>query len=164
MRSVESQDWRALRRFRAWELHEEKHWPQCLIAEALGVTQGAVSQWIKRGIEGGHEALRPRKPPGALPRLGEAERVRLLEILREGAEVVGFRGDVGRCDRVAWVIEAEFGVQYHPAHVSRILRACGWSREMPIRRARQRDEEAVERWLERRWPAVKKKPMRKAGH
>ena len=53
MRSVESQDGRALRRFRAWELHEENHWPQCRIAEALGVTQRAVSQGIKRGIEGG---------------------------------------------------------------------------------------------------------------
>lgn len=161
--SVESRDWRELRRFRAWELHEEKHWPQCLIAEALGVTQGAVSQWIKRGIEGGREALRHRRPPGAMPRLREAELGRLLDILREGAEVVGFRGDVWTCDRVAWVIEAEFGVRYHPAHVSRILRACGWSQQKPIRRARQRDGEAIERWLETRWPAVKKKPKRKAG-
>jgi transposase len=143
--SVQSQDWRELCRFRAWELHEEKHWPQCLIAEALGVTQGAVSQWIKRGIEGGREALRHRKLLG-----------RLLDILREGAEVVGFPGDVWTCDRVAWVIEAEFGVRYHPAHVSRILRACGWSQQKPICRARQRDAEAIERWLETRWPAVKK--------
>lgn len=65
MISVESQDWRAMRRFRAWELYAEHHWPQSLIAEALGVTQGAVSQWIKRGTEGGPEALQSRPPPGA---------------------------------------------------------------------------------------------------
>ena len=114
------------------------------------MTQGAVSQGIKRGIEGGREALQPRQPPGAILRLGEAELVQLLERLREGAEGVSFRGDVWTCDRVAWVIEAEFGVRYHPAHVNRILRACGWRQQKPIRRARQRDEEAIEHWLETR--------------
>jgi hypothetical protein len=39
MMPVESQDWRAMRRFRAWGLYAEDHWPQSLIAEALGETQ-----------------------------------------------------------------------------------------------------------------------------
>ena len=44
--------WREGRRFRAWELRE-KGWTQQGIAGALGVTQGAVSQWLKRAAEGG---------------------------------------------------------------------------------------------------------------
>jgi len=44
--SNRSKDWREGRRFRAWELRE-KGWTQQRIAEALGVTQGAVSQWLK---------------------------------------------------------------------------------------------------------------------
>src|SRR5262245_7263650 len=44
------------RRQRAWELHQAGWW-QKDIAVALGVTRGAVSQWIKRGREGGMEAL-----------------------------------------------------------------------------------------------------------
>lgn len=88
----------------------------------------------------------------------------MLEIVREDAEAAGFRGEVWTCDRVAWVIEAEFGVRYHPAHVSRILRACGWSLQKPKRRACQRDEVAIERWLEERWPVIKKKPTRKTEH
>ena len=156
-RSRRPSDWREARRFRAWELHQ-KGWKQYLIAEALGVTQGAISQWLKRAREGGVEALRTRKPPGPTPRLTQEQRARIPELLKRGAEAFGFRGDIWTCPRVAEVIRREFGVSYHPAHVSRILRACGWSVQKPVRRASQRDEEAIERWRQERWPELKKKP------
>jgi transposase len=44
------------------------------------------------------------------------------------------------------VIRKEFGVSYHPAHVSRVLKALRLSLQKPERRANQRDEEAIERW------------------
>src|SRR2546421_699633 len=50
-------DWREERRKRAWKLKEEG-WPQKDIAAALGVSEGAVSHWVKRGREGGEEALK----------------------------------------------------------------------------------------------------------
>ena len=36
------------RRFRAWELNQQV-WKRSVIVGALGVTPGAVSQWLKRG-------------------------------------------------------------------------------------------------------------------
>ena len=36
------------------------------MAEALGVTRGAVSQWVSRARDGGAEALRRREPPGGV--------------------------------------------------------------------------------------------------
>jgi hypothetical protein len=54
-------DWREARRFRAWELHE-KGWSQTFISEALGVTDGAVSQWLKTVREGYYSGRgRPRE-------------------------------------------------------------------------------------------------------
>lgn len=47
-------DWREGRRIRAWEL-KQKGRKQRDIAQALGVSPGAVSQWLKRGREGGVE-------------------------------------------------------------------------------------------------------------
>jgi predicted transcriptional regulator len=48
-------NWREGRRIRAWELKQEG-WKQRYIAQALGVSAGAaVSQWLKRGREGGVE-------------------------------------------------------------------------------------------------------------
>jgi transposase len=57
---------------------------------------------------------------------------------------------------VAEVIREEFGVSCHPAHVSRVLKRL--SLQKPERRANQRDEEAIERWKEERWPSPKKGP------
>ena len=62
--------------------------------------------------------------------------------------------------RVAEVIDRTFGVRYHRDHVGRLLREAGWSRQQPIERATQRDEEAIKAWYEQRWPAIKKKPKR----
>ena len=54
--SYKKADWREERRKQAWKL-KEQGWPQQDIAVALGVSEGAVSQWMKRGREGGVEAL-----------------------------------------------------------------------------------------------------------
>ena len=119
--SSQATDWREGRRFRAYEL-KLKGWKQTQIADALGVTEGAVSQWMKRAREQGAEGLRHKPPPGATPRLSKDERARLPELLAQGAQAHGFRGDVWTCERVAEVIRREFGVSYHPAHVSRLLK------------------------------------------
>lgn len=155
--SSQASDWREGRRLRAWELHLIG-WKQQAIATALGVTQGAVSQWLKRAREGGVAALYRRPAPGAAPRLSVEQRAQLPGLLTRGAEAFGFVGDVWTQPRVAAVIRREFGVCYHPSQVGRILRACGWSRQKPVKRASQRDEAAIERWRQEEWPGIKKKP------
>src|SRR5215211_3511540 len=103
-----------------------------------------------------------RQPaPGASPRLSEEQRTKLPELLERGAEAHGFRGEALTCERVAIVIRREFGVSYHPAHVSRLLKALWQSLQKPERRANQRDEEAIERWKEKRWPSLKKDDMKR---
>src|SRR5215510_308316 len=85
--------WREGRRLRAWELHQQG-WKQKDIALALGVTPGAVSQWMARGREGGLAALRKRKSPGAPIRLTATQRAGLPALLAKGAQAWGFRGDI----------------------------------------------------------------------
>jgi transposase len=154
--SSQATDWREGRRLRAWELKQEG-WNQREIARALGVTEGAVSQWMKRARqEGGVEGLRKRTSPGAPPRLSENQRVQLKDLLAQGAPAHGFRGDVWTWARVANMIRKEFGVSYHPAHVSRLVRQLGLSLQKPMRRAIQRAEQAIKHWKEERWPELKK--------
>jgi transposase len=155
-------DWREGRRRRAWEL-KEAGWKQQDIAAALGVTPGAVSQWLKRGREQGVEALRRHPAPGPTPKLNAAQLAQLPPLLERGAEAYGFRGQVWTCWRVAEVIRRAFGVTYHPAHVSRLLHALRQSVQRPVARAAQRDEAAIAAWWRERWPALKKKPPTKAG-
>lgn len=149
-------DAREARRFRAWELHQSG-WKQRRIADALGVTQGAVSQWLKRAQAGGTDALRSRPVPGAPRRLTTEQLGRLPELLGRGAEAFGFRGEVWTRGRVKEAIRREFGVAYSPSHVGRLLRQIGWSLQKPLRRARQRDEAKVEAFKGERWPALQKR-------
>lgn len=155
--SKRASDWREGRRLRAWELKGEG-WSQQEIANGLGVSKGAVSQWMKRGREGGIEGLKRRIATGAPPRLSEKQRAELPKLLAKGAPAHGFRGDVWTCERVGEVIRRRFGVRYHPAHVSRLLRALGLSIQKPKRLANQRNEEAIEHWKEETWPKLKKGP------
>jgi transposase len=153
-------DWREERRMRAWKL-KEQGWQQKDIAVALGVSEGAVSQWLKRGREAGVEALKAHPPTGMTPRLTAEQKGQIPALLAKGAEAYGFRGDVWTASRVAEVIVRTFGVRYHRDHVGKLLREAGWSRQKPIERASQRNEEAIKKWGEERWPALKKKPSRK---
>jgi transposase len=156
----EPKDWREARRLRAWEL-KEKGWKQKDIAEALGVSKGAVSQWFKKAAQEGVEGLQKRTGGGPKPRLS-AEQVRQLPtLLSQGAEHFGFRGDVWTRGRVAAVIQQTFGVTYSRTHVGWLLDKIGWSRQKPLIRARQRDEMAIERWRSETWPEVQKKLNRR---
>lgn len=150
-------DWRTERRKRAWAL-KQAGWAQKDIAAALGVSEGAVSQWISRARANGDEALEGHPPPGLTPRLGAEQRAQLPALLLKGAEAYGFRGDVWTARRVADVIWQTFGVRYSPAHVTRLLHQVGWSRQRPVEQATQRQTEAVKTWMQERWPALKKGP------
>ena len=151
------QDWQEGRRLRAWELHQ-LGWNQTRIAQALGVTQGAVSRWIARATSSGVEALRTRLPPGATPRLSDDQRAQLLILLKQGAVAHGFAGQVWTQARIAKLIKRHFGVSYHRDHIGRLLRDLGWSVQKPQEQASERNDAAIERWREEKWPEIKKKP------
>ena len=152
-------DWREERRLRAWKL-KEQGWQQKEIAGALGVSEGAVSQWLKRGRAGGVAALKAHPPTSMTPRLTAEQKMQIPGLLAKGAEAYGFRGDVRTASRVAEVIKRTFGVRYHRDHVGKLMREAGWSRQKPVERASQRNEEALKQWSEERWPTIKKKPSR----
>src|SRR5712691_10591312 len=114
-------DYREYRRLRALALSGQG-WKQRDIARALGVTEGAVSQWLKAARAGGAAALRRRPLPGARPKLSEAQRAELAELLDRGAEAAGFRGEFWTTKRVAARSRRRFGVRYHPDHVSPLAR------------------------------------------
>lgn len=154
-------DWKEARRFRAWELHK-KGWRQIDIAEALGVTRGAVSQWFKRVREEGIGALLSSTGTrGPKPRLSEKELQQLPKFLKRGAEAYGFRGDVWTHARVSEVIKEECKIAYSDRHIGRLLKKIGWTRQKPVERADQRDEDEIEAWQTETLPDLKKKPIEK---
>ncbi len=154
-------NWKEARRLQAWRL-KQQGWSQRQIANALGVSEGAVSQWMLRARQGGAEALRHRPAPGAPRRLTTDQLTQLPALLERGPEAYGFRGQIWTRGRIAAVIQLTFGVSYHPRHVGRLCQAIRWSPQKPARRARQRDEAAITRWREDTWPAIKKGQKRRS--
>ena len=146
-------NWKEARRFQAWHL-KQQGWSQRQIAEALGVSEGAVSQWMTRARDQGPYALRHRPAPGAARRLTGEQLARLPALLQRGPATYGFLGEVWTRRRIAVVIRLEVGVTYHPTRVGRLCKAIRWRPQKPVRRARQRDEAAITRWREDTWPAI----------
>jgi transposase len=149
-------DWREQRRWRALELKREG-WTHQEVAEALGVTKGAVSQWMKLVAEEGEQGLRARPHLGATPRLTFEQKALLPDFLSHGSEAYGFRGEFWNSARVGEVIWREFEVRYHKNHIPRLLHEVGWTPQLPIERAAQRDEQRIAKWRTDVWPSLKKK-------
>lgn len=147
------EDLREWRRFRALHL-KQSGWFQCDIAEALGVREETVSRWLACVRQGGPEALLARSSPGRTPKLSDDQKRLIPEFLWHGPEAYGFQGEVWTCARIADVIEEEFGVRYHKGHVGRLLKELRWTPQVPIRRAIQRDEEAIVHWRNDVWPEL----------
>jgi transposase len=152
-------DWREWRRLRALQLKQEG-WYQRDIADALGVSEVTVSRWLAHARDGGPQALRTHPTPGHPPKLTPEQKRLIPEFLWHGPEAYGFRGEVWTRARIAKVIEEEFGVRYHKGHVGRLLQQLHWTPQVPIRRAIQRDEEAIRRWRAEVWPDLQRRACR----
>jgi transposase len=136
---------------------------QSEVARRLKVCSQSVSRWARTLQEKGEKGLKAAGRAGRLPLL-DAERLQQLERrLLQGPEKLGYETPLWTCPRVADLIEREFGVSYHAGHVWKILRQLNWSPQRPKGRALERNEEAIAEWKQKTWPAIKKKPKKRAA-
>jgi transposase len=128
------------------------------VARRVQSSVSSVHRWARTWKKKGSRGLDSKPVPGRPPKLTAQQRRRLQKRLLEGAMACGFPNELWTLKRIAVLIRREFGVQYHPSHLWRVLQSCGWSCQVPERRAIQRDEEAIAHWMRHKWPAIKKSP------
>lgn len=126
------------------------------IARRLDVSRQAVFVWKRRWQWRGEAGLRRRPRPGRPPKLVRSQLAQLPRWLALGAEAHGFSSPLWTTQRVADLIWRRFRVRYDRDHVCRLLHRFGWSWQKPARRARERDEAAIQRWVRHTWPRIKK--------
>ena len=145
------------RRRRALRLLSEGFAP-VEVARQIGVDRRSVRRWKATARKGGAAAVSAKPASGRPRRLTARNLTHLRRMLIQGAQSAGLPTDLWTCPRVAWLIQRQFGVQYHPAHVSRLLHGLGFTPQKPTRRAVERDEQRIRAWIEQDWPRVKKTP------
>lgn len=143
------------RRRRAIKLLEQG-WQPVEVARQVGVDRRSVRRWKAAYLKRGEAGISAQPTPGRPPALDKKAKARLERILLKGAQAAGYPTDLWSCPRVAQVIAEHFGVEYHVDHIGRLLRGMGWSPQKPTRRAAERDEAAIRRWVKQDWPRVKK--------
>ena len=154
--------YRVAKRLRAVVLNSEGHSSGGL-AKVLQAPRSKVSEWLRRyqieGVDGLLEGYRSGRPP----ELSEEQAQQLGDILDSGPVAYGLDTGIWTSPMIAWVIAEEFGVQYHPGHVRKLLHGWGFSVQRPRRVLARADAEAQDRWRRHIYPALKKKPMRGTG-
>ena len=141
---------------RAADLFEQDVIP-AEVARQVGVSHQVVSDWRVAWRRSGRDGLRGAGRAGRLPKLSRDQLTYVELELIKGAEANGYPNDVWTLQRVAEVIERVTGVSYHPGHVWYILRdQLDWTWQRPARRATERNDEAIEQWVKKRWPQLKK--------
>ena len=125
------------------------------IAHDLRVTEGSVRRWHRAWRDGGAEALRSRGPVSR-EKLSQQQRARLEMELRKGPLAHGFANDQRwTLGRIKTLIGRLFHVGYTPEGVWKLMRRHGWSCQVPVRQALERDEEAVAVRKDQVWPEIK---------
>lgn len=151
-------DFKAMERLRLRAARMFEHGTsQAEVAHRLGTSRQNVHRWYHAWQHGGRDALRAAGRAGRRPKLDARARRKLERALLQGALAHGFDTDLWTCKRVAIVIQRLTGVRHHPSHIWRILRAMGWTVQRPERRAVERDEDAIARWVKSDWPRIRQK-------
>ena len=157
MRPVGSPEELERRRQRAIELLHAGHTPK-EVGLRVGVDRRSVRRWKAAYRQDRRSGLAARPTPGRPPRLDDADKAKLQRALLKGACAGGFATELWTCPRVCEWIEQHLGVSYHVDHVGRLLHSLGFSPQKPQRRTVERDEQAIEHWVQHTWARVKKKP------
>ena len=131
---------------------------QAKIAEAVGLSQGRISQILKEerlGYEGGQWG--GHKPC----KMSAAQLLELEGYLSVSAETAGYVGAHWDGRRIQALLSEKFGIQYHVSSIYRLLHQMNYSSQKYTTQDYRQDEQAVAHFVEETLPALKKKRFRK---
>jgi transposase len=132
-------------------------WTQANVAQFLGVHPVTVAKWMARHRADEEKGLDAKPVPGRPRFLTPKQETEVLGWLTQKPSEFGFRTDLWTAARVAQLIQKRLGVQFHPGYLREWLSARNHSPQKPKRRAKQKNDAEISRWLKEDYPALKKK-------
>ncbi|HNR71734.1 MAG TPA: winged helix-turn-helix domain-containing protein [Verrucomicrobiota bacterium] len=128
------------------------------VADFLGVAPRSVWRWQRVFRKQGTRGLAAAPVSGRPTKLTHTQEKIVLRWLGESPIEHGFANQLWTAERLAGLVQREFGVQFHPHYLSTWVRQRGITPQKPQRRAREADPKVIAAWLAEDWPRIKKKP------
>ena len=127
------------------------------IATAVGRDEQTVRAWRRVWRASGVGGLAAKPHPGRAPKLSAAQWQAVLSMLLRSPRDFGYDAYLWTTTLMARLIWDRRGVAFHHDYVGEMLHKLGWSCQQPAKRAKERDEAAVQHWRDAIWPDLLKK-------
>lgn len=134
-------------------------------AQLFGVTRQAVGRWVKAYREGGESALKRKakgRPKGGSLLPWQAAKT-AQAITDRHPDQLKLPFYLWTREAVAQLIERRYGVRISVWTVGRYLERWGFTPQKPVRKAFEKNPREVQRWLEERYPEIRKQAKKEKG-
>jgi transposase len=126
------------------------------VADFLGVDPSSVRRWVAIFRQQGADSLAARPVPGRPPKLDSTQEKFIGRWLADNPLAHGCTTELWTAGDLTRLIEQEWGIRLNPDYLTTWRRRRGFTPQKPRPKARERDDEAIARWLEKDWPRIKK--------
>jgi transposase len=131
------------------------------VIKSYGLCRTTIYKWLTAERRGGAAALAARKHPGRKPALAPRQKLQVRGWIN-GKDPRQYGFDFGLWTRriVAALIAEKFGVRLGVTAVGRLLAELDITPQKPLRRAYERDPEAIARWTQTVFPRLRARATR----
>ena len=134
------------------------------VTRSFGLGARTIYAWLKIAREKGMDALAPKARSGRNRKLSQPEEQEVKYwIIGNDPRQFGFDFGLWTRQIVSSLIEEKLGVRMGLTSVGDMLHRLGLTPQKPLRRAYERDEEAVQEWVDVVYPKVKKYAKKKGA-
>lgn len=134
------------------------------VMDSYGLGRKSIFPWLRKANSEGLDALAPRPHTGRNRELTEQEEQEVARWVISGdPRQYGFDFGLWTRQIVADLITWRLGVELSVTSVGRLLHRQGVTPQKPVRRAYERNPEAVQHWLDERYPEIERRAKREGA-
>jgi transposase len=131
------------------------------VMKSLGLCRTTIYRWLRVYRVGGDDALKASKASGPAPKLSDKQKQTVRKwILGNDPRQYGFDFGLWTRSIVAELIQTRMGITVGLTAVGRLLASLHITPQKPLRRAYERDPKAVQEWLTKTYPKLRRRARR----
>ncbi|MBE7501608.1 MAG: IS630 family transposase [Verrucomicrobiales bacterium] len=131
------------------------------VMRSFGLCRTTIYPWLRKFNDEGWDALVEKIAQGPEPKLDEKQRQRVKRwILGKDPRQYGFEFGLWTRQIVQTLIQEKMGIELGLTAVGRLLASLEITPQKPLRRAYERDPQAVDLWMKETYPKLRKRAKR----